>query len=226
MIQRSCSAVPGLGAARRSACCFIALEVLAGYSVAGEDASVPARATLSPLTHLQNSSNKIAQRSRSCWRSCDTTRPASRSSEYPSLPTCARVNRVASTPNLSNTSSGSTPFTFVFDMRWPCLSRIVPVTNTSSNGFPAHKLYAHHHHARNPQKDDVARSHEHGRGVESFEVVGFIRPAKSGKRPERRREPRVEYIWILSELILPAFSRASFRSSDKYLPSSVYHAGI
>ncbi len=36
------------------------------------------------------------------------------------LPTEASMMRVASTPYLSNTSSGSTPFIFVFDMRWPC----------------------------------------------------------------------------------------------------------
>jgi len=35
---------------------------------------------------------------------------------------------------LIKTSSGSTPFIFVFDIRWPCLSRIVPVTYTSANG--------------------------------------------------------------------------------------------
>src|SRR5215208_3062787 len=50
------------------------------------------------------------------------------------LPTCARVSRVASTPNLSNTSIGSTPFIFVFDIRWPWLSRIVPVMKTWAKG--------------------------------------------------------------------------------------------
>ena len=48
-------------------------------------------------------------------------------------PAEASVSRVASTPNLSKTSSGSTPFPFVFDIRWPCLSVIVPVTYTSWN---------------------------------------------------------------------------------------------
>src|SRR5437868_13068380 len=43
-------------------------------------------------------------------------------------PTDANVRRVASTPYLSNTSRGSIPLPFVFDIRCPCLSRIVPVT--------------------------------------------------------------------------------------------------
>src|SRR5688572_7244853 len=50
------------------------------------------------------------------------------------LPTWANVSRVASTPYLSNTSNGSIPFIFVFDMRWPWLSRMVPVIKTSLNG--------------------------------------------------------------------------------------------
>src|SRR5215470_18404063 len=32
------------------------------------------------------------------------------------VPTCAKVRRVASTPYLSKTSTGSTPFIFVFDI--------------------------------------------------------------------------------------------------------------
>ncbi len=39
-----------------------------------------------------------------------------------------RFNLALATPYLSNTSSGSIPLPFVFDMRWPCLSRTVPVT--------------------------------------------------------------------------------------------------
>src|ERR1043165_1694623 len=50
------------------------------------------------------------------------------------VPTCAKVRRVASTPYLSKTSTGSTPFIFVFDILWPWLSRIVPVIKTSSKG--------------------------------------------------------------------------------------------
>ena len=43
--------------------------------------------------------------------------------------------RVASTPYLSNISNGSTPLPFIFDMRCPCLSKIVPVMKTSANAF-------------------------------------------------------------------------------------------
>src|SRR5436309_884100 len=43
--------------------------------------------------------------------------------------------RMASTPNLSNMSMGSTPLFRDFDIGLPSLPRTVPVTTTSSNGF-------------------------------------------------------------------------------------------
>src|SRR5688500_4006541 len=55
----------------------------------------------------------------------DSTR-SSRHAKSTPVADPASVIRVASTPYFSNTSSGSIPLFFVFDIRWPCLSSTVP----------------------------------------------------------------------------------------------------
>ena len=58
---------------------------------------------------------------------------------------------------------------------------------------------AHHHHAGDPQGDDLAGRHEHVGGVERRHVARRVGPAERGERPEGRREPRVEDIRVLDE---------------------------
>ena len=61
-----------------------------------------------------------------------------------------------------------------------------------------HELHARHHHARDPQEDDVARSDEHRGWIESFQVLRVVGPTERRNGPERSREPSVEHVRVLS----------------------------
>ena len=62
-----------------------------------------------------------------------------------------------------------------------------------------------HHHARHPQRDDLARCAEHGTWIESIEQTihviprGRIWPTERRHWPQRRTKPRIEHIWIAFE---------------------------
>ena len=42
-----------------------------------------------------------------------------------------------------------------------------------------HELQAEHHHARDPEEDDVVCRNQQGCRIERFQIVGLIRPAES-----------------------------------------------
>ena len=63
--------------------------------------------------------------------------------------------------------------------------------------FLADELQTGHHHARNPEKDDVPRCDENRSRIEGFQVLRLIRPAQRRERPQRRREPCVQHIFVL-----------------------------
>jgi hypothetical protein len=67
--------------------------------------------------------------------------------------------------------------------------------------FPAHKPQAGHHHARDPEKDNVARRHQHRSRIKGLKVFGLIGPTQRRKRPQRRRKPGVEHVLVLRQLI-------------------------
>ena len=48
------------------------------------------------------------------------------------------------------------------------------------------EVHAHHHHAGDPEEDDVEPGHQHVRWVEILEVSGLLRPAERRERPQRR----------------------------------------
>ena len=65
-----------------------------------------------------------------------------------------------------------------------------------AEGDLAGELDAHHHHAGDPQEDDVAaRDHRVGR-VEGLELRGLVGPAKGRERPQRAGEPGVEHVGV------------------------------
>jgi hypothetical protein len=66
-------------------------------------------------------------------------------------------------------------------------------------GHVADELEAHHHHARDPQEDDLARRGEQVGRVEVLEVAGLVGPAPGGKGPERRAEPGVEHVGLAAQ---------------------------
>ena len=58
-----------------------------------------------------------------------------------------------------------------------------------------------HDHAGDPQRDDVARGDERGRGVMALEQLGLLRPALRGEGPQLRAKPRVQHVLVLMHVM-------------------------
>ena len=61
-------------------------------------------------------------------------------------------------------------------------------------------MHAHHHHAGDPEKDDVEAGDEHRGRVITLQLRRFVRPAHGRERPQRGREPRVEHVLVTLQL--------------------------
>ena len=61
----------------------------------------------------------------------------------------------------------------------------------------AHKVDTRHHHARDPEEDDILGGYEIARRIELVEIGSLLRPAESRERPKPRAEPGVENVGIL-----------------------------
>ena len=57
-----------------------------------------------------------------------------------------------------------------------------------------------HDHACHPEEQNVVPRFHVGSGVEVFQVGRLIRPAERGERPQARREPCVEHIFVLMNI--------------------------
>ena len=113
----------------------------------------------------------------------------------PSVRFLSKVSR--STPSMR--SSGSRMLPLLFDIFCPSLSRIEGVDVDVAERHVAHELQSHHHHARDPEEDDVEARDEHAGGIEGRELRRLVRPAERRERPERRGEPGVEHVLVLRE---------------------------
>ena len=72
-----------------------------------------------------------------------------------------------------------------------------------------HKVQPEHHHARDPEKQDVVpRLHHCGR-VKRLQVARLIRPAQRRERPQRRAKPGIQHVVVLHQ-IRAACLRAGF----------------
>ena len=54
----------------------------------------------------------------------------------------------------------------------------------------------HHHHAGDPEEDDVKTGDEHISGIVAAQFSRVLWPAQSRERPQRRREPGVEHVFV------------------------------
>ena len=70
-----------------------------------------------------------------------------------------------------------------------------------------HEVNALHRHSRIPEKQDVETGDEHVIGVMAVELRGLVRPTQSPKRPQRRRKPSVQNIWITRQFYTGARQR-------------------
>ncbi len=67
-----------------------------------------------------------------------------------------------------------------------------------------HKLEAHHHHTRDPEKQDIEAGYQTGCGIELIQSGGFVGPAHGREWPQGRGEPGVEDIRFLAQLATAA----------------------
>ena len=61
----------------------------------------------------------------------------------------------------------------------------------------AHELNTEHHHARNPEEEDVVAGLQHLRRVVARKVWRLVGPAEGAEWPEAAAEPGVEDVALL-----------------------------
>ena len=64
-------------------------------------------------------------------------------------------------------------------------------------------------HAANPEGNNIIDRHEQVRGIEVLQILGVVRPAERGERPQGRREPSVQHVLILLNVRRTALAAAS-----------------
>ena len=62
-----------------------------------------------------------------------------------------------------------------------------------------HDVQAHHHHAGDPEEDDVEAGDENVGRVVALHLGRLVGPAEGGERPERGGEPGVEHVLVAGE---------------------------
>ena len=65
---------------------------------------------------------------------------------------------------------------------------------------------AHHHHAGDPEEDDVPAGDQHVGRIVAADLRRLLGPAEGRERPQRRREPGVEHVLVAND---EAFSLGS-----------------
>ena len=75
-------------------------------------------------------------------------------------------------------------------------------------GELAHEFQPEHDHAGHPEEEDVVTGFHHRRRVVATQIGRIVGPAQSGKRPQARTEPGIQYIGFLSKLGIAAFAAA------------------
>ena len=66
-----------------------------------------------------------------------------------------------------------------------------------AEGNLSHEVLPHHDHAGHPEEENVKGRHQDGSGIEGLQILGFVRPAHGGERPERGGKPCVKHVRIL-----------------------------
>ena len=85
------------------------------------------------------------------------------------------------------------------------------------------EVQAHHHHAGDPEEDDVESRDDNTCRIVTRKLRRFIRPAHCRERPEARRKPSVEHVFVtrqrngLAEMLVCQCLRFRFIIRDKNL---------
>ena len=78
-----------------------------------------------------------------------------------------------------------------------------------------------HDHAGDPQRDDVTRSDERGRGVMALEQLGLLRPALRGEGPKLRAKPGVQHVLVLMHVMAATLGTHVGVLGEGVLPATV-----
>jgi hypothetical protein len=60
----------------------------------------------------------------------------------------------------------------------------------------AHEMDPHHHHAGDPEEDDVEARDQYVAGVVALQERSLLGPAEGRERPQGRREPGIEHVLV------------------------------
>ena len=82
--------------------------------------------------------------------------------------------------------------------------------------FALHLLHTRENHPGNPEKDDVIAGDQHVRGVKILEIRRPIGPAQRGKRPQRRRKPRIQHVRVTLDVFgMAGLTRSGILAADR-----------
>ena len=129
----------------------------------------------------------------------------------------ASVKRSASAPYSSISSSGSMTLPFDFDIFGAALVAHQRVDVDGRERHLLHEVQPHHHHARDPEEDDVEAGDEHVGRVIALQLRRLVGPAERRERPQRRGEPGVEHVLVAVQ-ILVGKARAPLRIGGDVVP--------
>src|SRR4029453_2255033 len=121
-----------------------------------------------------------------------------RGTSVPGLAPRASVNRVASAPNRSIQSSGSTTLPNDFDIFLPCWSRTMPCSATTSNGCSPSIAYSPNIIIRATQKNRMSypvTSTDVGENLSSSAVLSGQPRVENGPTPEENQVSRTPSSW-------------------------------
>ena len=78
-----------------------------------------------------------------------------------------------------------------------------------------------HDHAGDPQRDDVTRGDERGRGVMTLEQLRLLRPALRGEGPKLRAKPGVQHVLVLVHVMAATLGTHVGVLGEGVLPAAV-----
>ena len=68
-----------------------------------------------------------------------------------------------------------------------------------AEGHLAHEVQPHHHHAGDPEEDDVEAGDQHVAGIVALQLRRLLGPAQGREGPERGGEPGVEHVGVAGQ---------------------------
>ena len=71
-------------------------------------------------------------------------------------------------------------------------------------GYFAHMFQSAENHSGDPEEDDVVSGDQQVRGIEVFQVFRFVRVSQGRERPQSRREPSIQNVFVTLQVVAAA----------------------